>query len=271
MKNLTIRLFNHKSESFDKIAAYITYTVRSHELSKLIDKCKKYTSAIEALHTGTDSIDPWTADEKTMRLAGITTKDEIEEFSTAQSEYKDLNDAIKNTGVTADEFAELSDTDKNFIRLYAHQDYKEIKLVGDMPEKIGKAVDQWYTKNNMKGVKEVVKSAIYDIIGKESDLFYGVGFKTSDIKEQDIKNFLAHFGGTAARRTVTTVDKKTGEKRKVLTNYDWINKSGNKTVTCTAMTDIIAVLLESRRDSLIVKRPEAVETPGVTDSETKTA
>ena len=58
----------------------------------------------------------------------------------------------------------------------------------------------------MKDLKNNLMPVFNKLLGSEGDYFYGIKTRKSDFSDEDLRNFLASFGGTAKRAETKVKD-----------------------------------------------------------------
>ena len=78
------------------------------------------------------------------------------------------------------------------------------KLSADLvPDTLSNLIKTYYKKGTqVKAINKSLRDCFYQFCGQEGDMFTGLKFKNSDMNGEDIRNFLAAFGGGHARRNL---------------------------------------------------------------------
>ena len=229
--------------------------VRHKELEVALEK-KAIRDAKEVYEMAHPGKDVMTATEEDCRVSlGV----DFGEFWKARKEVEALTEECDNC-LSLDNYTSLSNTDKVHIILMAHTIYNRVQLSADIFDTgnggadISEPIKKFYTgKGTIKAMKDLLRPVFYKLLGEEGQYFYGIKVKNSDFSDNDIKNFLANFGGMS-KREIKGSEKK-GYSYGV---YTWIDKSNDKKVQLKAFTDLCAVILDNSDKHTVVK-PEKTE------------
>ena len=235
---------------------YVRTLIRNTELTKALDK-KSFKDGKKTLEETHANIDIMTCDEK---VINETLLNDAGQFIKDRAEIIALKDEIASLPIKIEQVTALCPTDRVHITLMAHAIYKNVQLDADIfdTEKggvdISKAVQAYYNKGSMKDLKDALRPVFNKLIGSEGDYFYGIKTKKSDFSDNELRNFLATFGGAAKREQVKT--KKNGETIVTYKDFNYVDKSGNKKVQIAAFTTLCAVVLDNASKHEVIK-PEA--------------
>lgn len=229
--------------------------VRHKELEVALEK-KAIRDAKEMYESAHPGKDVMTATEENCRTAlGV----DFGEFWKARKEVEALTEECNNC-LSMDLYTALSNTDKVHITLIAHTIYNRVMLTSDIfdTEKggadISEPIKKFYTgKGTIKNMKDLLRPVFYKLLGSDGEYFYAIKVKNSDFSDNDIKHFLANFGGMPKREI-----KGSEKKGYSYGAYTWINKSSDKKVQLKAFTDLCAVILDNSDKHTVVK-PEKTE------------
>lgn len=247
---IVISTKNHKPEKFDVICNFVRFTVRNFEYEKVYNQIKETRDTLENEHEGINAL---TCDESKIREF-ITDAVKAQEFIDLRNELNSIIKERDSFGVTLDQYNSLSATDKVFITLQAHTALTAIKLDKDIVKDIDleKPIAKYFASGSLKGIKDIFKSIFTNVVGQEGELFYSVKLKKSDFSDEDLRNCLAYFRGTAKRGKV----KKDGGE--IYTDYTWDKKDGKVNAQTMALTNLFAVVLDCSKDYEIIKPEETV-------------
>lgn len=237
---------------------YVRSLVRNKELSVLLDK-KSYKDGKKKLEDAHADIDVMTCDAS---IINQVLKNDAGQFIKDRDDVVALKKEIASLPITIDQVTALCPTDRVHITLMAHAIYKNVQLDADIfdTEKggidISKAVQIYYNKGNMKDLKDALRPVFNKLIGSEGEHFYGIKTKKSDFSDKDLRNFFATFGGSAKREQ--SKSKKDGVETIKFSDFNYIDKSGNKKVQIAAFTTLCAVVLDNASKHEVIK-PETTE------------
>lgn len=237
---------------------YVRSLVRNKELAKALEK-KSFKEGKAALEKAHADIDPMTCKEATIYEV---LKTEGGQFIKDRKEVLALRSEVADC-IPLDEVTSLCPTDRVHITLMAHAIYKNVQLDADIfdTEKggidISKPIKAYYKKGSMKDLKNNLMPVFNKLLGSEGDYFYGIKTRKSDFSDEDLRNFLASFGGTA-KRAETKVKDSTGKEATSFGNFDYVDKSENKKVQIAAFTTLCAVILDNESKHEVIK-PERAE------------
>lgn len=229
--------------------------VRHKELEVALEKkaIKEAKKTYESAHPEKDVM---TATEEDCRTA---LGEDFGEFWKARKEVETLKEEVSNC-LPLDNYTSLSNTDKVHITLIAHTIYNRVMLTSDIfdTEKggadISEPIKKFYTgKGTIKNMKDLLRPVFYKLLGSEGEYFYAIKVKNSDFSDNDIKHFLANFGGVPKREV-----KGSEKKGYSYGAYIWADKSNDKKVQLKAFTDLCAVILDNSDKHTVVK-PEKTE------------
>lgn len=239
--------------NFDTMG-HVRTLVRHTEIARVQGK-KSFKDSIQALEDAHPGIDVMAAEEA---VVYTVLKTEAGQFLKDRAEVKALQEEIATLRPLED-VTGLCVTDKTHVYLMAHAIYKSVVLDADLfdPEKggvdISAPIRNYYSKGgSLKELKDSLRPVFNRIIGQEGENFYAVKTKKADFAEPDLRHFLAAFGGAAKRQTV----KKDGVTN--YTDFNYVDKSGNKKAQVAAFTTLCAVVLDNASKHSII-RPEATE------------
>lgn len=253
VKSDAMKLNNGKS-ALD-VFEVVKSVVRHKELEVTLEK-KVIRDAKELYETAHPGKDVMTATEEDCRVAlGV----DFGEFWKARKEVETLKEECENC-IPTDVYTALPVADKVHIILMAHTIYNRVQLSADIFDTgnggadISEPIKKFYTgKGTIKAMKDLLRPVFYKLLGEEGQYFYGIKVKNSDFSDNDIKNFLANFGGMPKREI-----KGSEKKGYSYGAYTWIDKSNDKKVQLKAFTDLCAVILDNSDKHTVVK-PEKTE------------
>lgn len=228
--------------------------VRHKELEVTIEK-KVIRDAKEiygAAHPGKDVM---TASEEDCRIAlGV----DFGEFWKARKEVEALAEECDNC-LSMDLYTALPATDKIHVTLIAHTIYNRVVLDNSIFKyenggvSLSDAISEYYANGSKKNMKEILKPIFHKLLGSEGEYFYGIKVRNSNFKEEDIRQFLAVFGGVPKREI-----KGSDKKGYSYGAYIWVDKSKDLKLQARALTDLMAVILDNSDRHEVVK-PEKTE------------
>lgn len=229
--------------------------VRHKELEVALEK-KAIRNAKKTYESAHPEKDVMTASEEDCKIAlGV----DFGEFWKARKEVEALTEECNNC-LSLDDYTSLSNTDKVHITLIAHTIYNRVMLTSDIfdTEKggadISEPIKKFYTgKGTIKNMKDLLRPVFYKLLGSEGEYFYAIKVKNSDFSDNDIKHFLANFGGMPKREI-----KGSEKKGYSYGAYTWLDKSNDKKVQLKAFTDLCAVIIDNSDKHTVVK-PEKTE------------
>lgn len=229
------------------ILAFRTYSIEKERILSRQLNGKKVADLIneaEKMFTGKD----WTEfDESEMRTAFAGSSDKMTEL---QEDFKECEAHLASCKCDATAFKALSDTDRIFLTLMVHSVVSSEKLSADLvPEDLGGLIKTYYTHGKqVKGINASLKKCFYRFCGQDGDMFTGLKLKNSDMNGEDIRNFLAAFGGKAGRNV------KSKDGKNTVSDFDYKNDFSNRSVA-SAITDLLGVYLLSRGDKVELEVP----------------
>ena len=251
----TVALKNN--ENMDTVRDYVVSIIRHAELEKAQRKISKDRESIQTVKPGLDAL--------TCDLAvaiEVLGQENAGAFIKNRAEYlelvKECNNCVSLDGLTA-----YPESDVARLKIMAHMIYPAVNL-----EKVLENVDlatpikTWYSKGQGQGkLKDLLAPVFTKLLGTEGDLFYGIRVKRSQFDDEDIRHFISIFGGTA-KRTETKTKDKDGKETIKISNYNWVDKSGNKKLQYSAVTTLLAVILDNPSKHVVIKPDEksALET-----------
>lgn len=248
---ITISTLNHKPEHFEKISNFVRFKIRHTEYVRITSskQWKDYQNRLEIANAG--------AEIMTLDMESITktlAPEEVADFVAKRDDLANIQAELDTYGIKIEDYNALSDTDKVFIILQAHTALKSIKLDKSIVEGIDlkKMIANFYAKGSMKDVKSALKTIFHNTCGKEGELFYGAKVRNSDFSDADVRNFLAYFRGNAAR----AVTKEEGAMS--LSEYKWVCKEGSLDAQTMALTNLFAVVLDTKTGFEVIKPDETV-------------
>lgn len=253
VKSDAMKLDNGKS-ALD-VFGIVKSVVRHKELDVVLEK-KIIRDAKKAYDTAHPGKDVMIATEEDCKIA---LGEDFGEFWKARKEVEALTEECENC-LSMDLYTALPATDKVHITLIAHTIYNRVLLTADIfdTEKgganISDPINKFYTgKGTIKAMKDLLRPVFYKLLGEEGEYFYAIKVKNSDFSDNDIKHFLANFGGMPKREI-----KGSEKKGYSYGAYTWIDKSNDKKVQLKAFTDLCAVVLDNSDKHTVVK-PEKTE------------
>lgn len=239
------------NESMPLVRDYVVSVVRHQELATAKKKISTLRKKVEDLNPGVDGL--------TCDLAIITkslSPVDADKFVKSRKDYLELveecNKCIALDGLTA-----YPESDVARIRIMAHMIYSSVNLENVLENiDLGTPIKEWYTKKQGDGkIKDILATVFTRLLKTEGDLFYGVRVKRSQFDDEDVKNFIAIFGGKA-NRTVTTTKDKEGNKVKNTSPYGWTYNTGSKALQYSALTTLLAVILDNPSKHVVIKPDE---------------
>lgn len=248
-------------EQIEKATNLVAFKIRTSELETLTGD-KDYRSYLELLSSSYPGVESYTD----AQIKAVTTTD-FDLFKAHEKLISDLKEQLEKIPVSLEDFNSLTGTDKSIILLECHKNYKGIgiEVDGDW----NKAITAFFNSGSLSKVKDLFRSAFNVAVGKPGELFAGYKIRKSDFSDADIRKAVSLACGGAGRTKKKVTDPKTKEKIEKLGNYDWRIKTDAKTVSRIA-SELFAVVIESRADSLEQIRPEAKqEAPKEVKQDTK--
>ena len=188
--------------------------------------------------------------------------DKADDFLTIREDYLEVSAKVAETGISSEEWSNLTPVDKINIELIAHQNVRSINLSESTLNNAGcnftgiKKIAEGYLLNgNCQGAYNVLRPLIHNLLGGQNGkYFYGVKIRKSGITEKSVIGFLSSLVRDAA--FLTKYDKK--DKKRVVTGYDY-SIAGNQTKIVKAVTGFMAVILHNETAEVI--KPQSEETP----------
>lgn len=220
------------------ILSFRVYTLEKQRLlSKTVSgkKVSDLISETEKLYPGKDWLE-YSDTEMSAAFAGST-----DTMSEVRDDYKECVAHLDTCQCDDTTFKAVSNTDKIFLTLMIHSVLPSVKLSADLvPEKLPELVEEYYKSGKkVKNINQHLRDAFYQFCGTAGDMFTGLKLKNSDMNGEDIRNFLASFGGKATR----TVKSKDGKN--TVSDFDYKNDFSKRSVA-GAITDLLGVYLLSR-------------------------
>lgn len=252
VKSDAMKLDNCKS-TLD-VFGIVKSVVRHKELEVALEK-KDIRNAKEAYEMAHPGKDVMTATEEDCRIAlGV----DFGEFWKARKEVEALTEECDNC-LSLDNYTSLSNTDKVHITLIAHTIYSRVVLDNSTFKyenggvSLSDAISEYYSNGSKKNMKEILKPIFHKLLGSEGEYFYGIKVRNSNFKEEDIRQFLAVFGGVPKREI-----KGSDKKGYSYGAYIWVDKSKDLKLQARALTDLMAVILDNSDRHEVIK-PEKTE------------
>lgn len=247
----TVALKN--DENMDTIRDYVVSIIRHAELEKAQRKISKDRESIQTAKPGIDALtcDLAIAIEVLgQENAGTFIKDRAEYLALVE----ECNNCISLDGLTA-----YPESDVARLKIMAHMIYPAVNLEKVLENiDIATPIKTWYSKGQGQGkLKDLLAPVFTKLLGTEGELFYGIRVKRSQFDDEDIRQFISIFGGTA-KRTETKTKDKDGKETVKFTNYSWVDKSGNKKLQYSALTTLLGVILDNPSKHVVIK-PDADE------------
>ena len=167
-----------------------------------------------------------------------------------RDDFKECEIRLAKCKCDSTTFKALSDTDRIFITLMVHSVIQSEKLSPELvPEDLGGLIKTYYTHGKqVKGINASLKKCFYRFCGQDGDMFTGLKLKNSDMNGEDVRNFLAAFGGKAGRNV------KSKDGKNTVSDFDYKNDFSSRAVA-SAITDLLGVYLLSRADKVEVEPP----------------
>lgn len=252
VKSDAMKLDNGKS-ALD-VFGIVKSVVRHKELEVALEK-KAIRDAKEVYEMAHPGKDVMAASEEDCRVAlGV----DFGEFWKARKEVEALTEECENC-LSLDNYTSLSNTDKVHIVLIAHTIYNRVVLDNSTFKyenggvSLSDAISKYYASGSKKNMKEILKPIFHKLLGSEGEYFYGIKVRNSNFKEEDIRQFLAVFGGVPKREI-----KGSDKKGYSYGAYIWVDKSKDLKLQARALTDLMAVILDNSDRHEVVK-PEKTE------------
>ena len=243
----TFRCFNLKSETcFEKAKSLVNFKVLSAQLDGLLKSLP--LEEFEQAHPG---VDFWTASDDL--FDGVVEADLMPEMLQTRENASLVKEAINKLPFGLDAWNALNDTDKCFIIIEAHKTMPSICLEkylfkdekGTDLNGIENAVKAFYQNGRKKDLANVLRTLFFKVCGNEDgELFNALSFTRSEWANADLVNFSATFGGRAKRQT-----KKDKSGQVTYGNYDYVNKFSSWKTQSQALTTLLGVVMESRKNS----------------------
>lgn len=236
--------------TMDTIRNYVVSIIRHAELEKATRKISKDREDIQTAKPGLDAL---TCDLSV--VIEVLGQENASTFIKNRAEYLELveecNHCVPLDGLTA-----YPESDVARLKIMAHMIYPAVNL-----EKVLENVDlatpikTWYSKGQGQGkLKDLLAPVFTKLLSTEGELFYGIRVKRSNFDDEDIRHFISAFGGTAKRTEKKT--KKDGKEILTVSNYNWVDKSGNKKLQYSALTTLLAVILDNPSKHVVIKPDE---------------
>lgn len=239
------------NENMDAVRNYIVSIIRHAELEKAQRKISKDRESIQMVKPGLDAL--------TCDLAvaiEVLGQENAGAFIKNRAEYLELVEECNNC-ISLDGLTAYPESDVARLKIMAHMIYPAVNL-----EKVLENVDlatpikSWYSKGQGQGkLKDLLAPVFTKLLSTEGDLFYGIRVKRSQFDDEDIRHFVSIFGGTA-KRTETKTKDKDGKETVKFTNYNWVDKSGNKKLQYSALTTLLGVILDNPSKHVVIKPDE---------------
>ena len=252
VKSDAMKLDNGKS-ALD-VFGIVKSVVRHKELEVALEK-KAIRDAKEIYETCHPGKDVMIATEEDCRVAlGV----DFGEFWKARNEVEALTEECDNC-LSMDLYTALPATDKIHVTLIAHTIYNRVVLDNSTFKyenggvSLSDAISEYYANGSKKNMKEILKPIFHKLLGSEGEYFYGIKVRNSNFKEEDIRQFLAVFGGIPKREI-----KGSDKKGYSYGAYIWVDKSKDLKLQARALTDLMAVILDNSDRHEVVK-PEKTE------------
>lgn len=237
--------------TMDIIRSYVISIIRHAELEKAQRKISKDREAIQTVKPGLDALtcDLAVAIEVLgQENAGTFIKDRAEYLALVE----ECNNCISLDGLTA-----YPESDVARLKIMAHMIYPAVNLENVLENvDLATPIKTWYSKGQGQGkLKDLLAPVFTKLLSTEGELFYGIRVKRSQFDDEDIRHFISIFGGTAKRAETKTKDKD-GKETVKFTNYNWVDKSGNKKLQYSALTTLLAVILDNPSKHVVIKPDE---------------
>lgn len=245
------------NDSMDTVRDYVVSIIRHAELEKAQRKISKDREAIQTVKPGLDALtcDLAVAIEVLgQENAGTFIKDRAEYLALVE----ECNNCISLDGLTA-----YPESDVARLKIIAHMIYPAVNLENVLENvDLATPIKTWYSKGQGQGkLKDLLAPVFTKLLSTEGDLFYGIRVKRSQFDDEDIRHFISIFGGTAKR--TETKSKKDGKEITKVSNYNWVDKSGNKKLQYSALTTLLGVILDNPSKHVVIK-PDEKSTPETT-------
>lgn len=245
------------NDSMDTVRNYVVSIIRHAELAKAQKKISEDRDAIQTAKPGLDAL---TCDIAI--VIEVLGQENAGAFIKNRAEYLELVEECKHC-VPLDGLTAYPESDVARLKIMAHMIYPAVNL-----EKVLENIDlatpikTWYSKGQGQGkLKDLLAPVFTKLLSTEGELFYGIRVKRSQFDDEDIRHFISSFGGTAKR--TETKSKKDGKEITKVSNYNWVDKSGNKKLQYSALTTLLAVILDNPSKHVVIK-PDEKSTPKAT-------
>lgn len=243
---------NLKSESEATVKDILAFRVYSIEKERILSrqvnskKVSELVSEAEKMYPGKDWLE-FSDTEMSTAFAGSTDK-----MSELRDDYKECVDHLSQCKCDDTSFKAISDTDKIFLTLMIHSVVVSEKLPTELvPDSMSDLLKKYYTQGKeIKGINRLLRDAFYQFCGQSGDMFNGLKLKNSDMAGEDVRNFLAAFGGKAGRNV------KSKDGKNTVSGFDYKNDFSKRSVA-NAISDLLGVYLLSRAEKTEVETPVA--------------
>lgn len=249
-KIVTRSLARKPEVSFD-MTGYVKSLIRNTELR--IEKNKKtYKDGLEKLEKAHPEKSVWDYTDEELRSA---LEDDYADFIKILLEVKALQAEVDG-GIPMDDITSLSQTDKTHVYLMARACYKNIRLEDCIKsEDVSSTILKYYSTGSLSELKKVLVPCFNNLIGGSGEYFYGIKIRKSSFSDEDLRNFLAPFGGVAVRKERKKKDKVTGEVISSFDNLDWTtaSRANDTKLIMSAFTTLCAVILDNPEKHEVIK------------------
>lgn len=250
-EKIYVAIRNGKETTTDYLSM-VTCIIRNAELSRIVNR-KSWKDAVELLNTAHLNCDYMTLEDTDVNIAlGLDASD----FLKARAEVLSIKSELATLPVTIDVINAMSLTDRVNLTLQARMSYKFISLLDLCPDvfntekggiDVAPIIRAYYANGKCQDAKNCIVPTFNKLLGHDSDLFKALKLRKSGIPNDAIRNFMATFGGVAQR-----VKSGKGENVKIST-FHYIDKSTDKAKQFSALTTLLAVLVDNATLSEIVK------------------
>lgn len=248
--------FNVKAEKSALAENYVNWLVLNSQAGKARLELAKYEADIQAVFP--TAIDGALTDEL---LSRVWTKPEIiAKFHDVLRLVHTLEVEIEDTGITADMFNDLTESDKIWLVMSAHRNLKSVTLSAanfsdDLVNQVALQIQKCYNNASAKDVVEAVRNLFNRLCKSEGQLFYGVSVSRTGLKliNSDLMHFCASFSKGAK-----TVERKMMDGTVLIRPYSYVLDTSVKTVLAN-VTELFSVIFDARTNcnGLLVVRDQS--------------
>lgn len=236
--------------TMDTVRDYVVSIIRHAELAKAQKKISEDRDAIQTAKPGLDAL---TCDIAI--VIEVLGQENAGAFIKNRAEYLELVEECNNC-ISLDGLTAYPESDVARLKIMAHMIYPAVNLEKVLENiNLATPIKTWYSKGQGQSkLKDLLAPVFTKLLGTEGELFYGIRVKRSQFDDEDIRHFISSFGGTAKR--TETKSKKDGKEITKVSNYNWVDKSGNKKLQYSALTTLLGVILDNPSKHVVIKPDE---------------